>query len=273
VLTVGVPTKGTSLSLIRVLEYCVNLSSAFEIIISINPGNTDIEIPSKYLNLPNFRFVWQNDDLGLYGNFRFLLENANSQLFCWFCVDDNISGDIYEICNYAIHAEQDLTVATWQLDEYDMTTARFYGSPRFGDLPDLTNKYTKVCASLNIDPSWMFGVWKTSYLQNIFPKKDFDWLDCDILQEVLLNGKTSIFKSANPALIGTHYNLNRQPNAVNNRGHSPRIAISRQLVRLPQYIRFGPLVTKLLIIRCWTLYSYSTKLNQSRQGNFIRRTL
>lgn len=271
-LTIGVPTKGTSLSLIRVLEFCHELPSNFEILISINPGDIGVEIPAIYLEASNFKFIWQKVDLGLYGNFRFLLQSAENELFCWFCVDDNVSKDISDICKHAVDTQSDLTIPSWQLDEYDMKSARYEGKPKFGELPDLTNIYTRVLASLNIDPSWMFGVWKTSYLKNIFPKENFDWLDCDILQEVLLNGKVSIFNSVNPALIGTHYTFNRRPNAVNSRGHSPRIAIMKQLVRLPHYLKLGPLPLKLMIIRCWTLYHYSRELNRSLLKNRIKRS-
>jgi hypothetical protein len=263
--TIGVPTKGTSLSLIRVLKYCHQLPRNYQILVSINPGYTDVEIPSTYLEAPNFKFIWQKDDLGLYGNFRFLLQNSETQLFCWFCVDDNVSGSLGDICEYAIDTHSDLTISCWQLDEYDLESAQYEGNARFGILPDLTNSYTRVLASLNIDPSWMFGVWKTSYLKEIFPKNDFDWLDCDILQEVLLKGKVSIFTSAKPALIGTHYKLNRQPNAVALRGHSPKTAIMKQLSRTPYYFRFGSLTMKLMFIRCWTLYNYSRRLNRVRR--------
>ncbi len=270
-LTIGVPTKGTSLSLLRVLEFCHQLSKDYQVLVSINPGNTDVEIPGKYFEASNFKFFWQKDDLGLYGNFRFLLQNAETRLFCWFCIDDNISSDIADICQHAIDTQSDLTITSWQLDEYDMKSARYEGNAVFGDLPNLTNSYNRMLASLNIDPSWMFGVWKTGYLQNIFPRADFDWLDCDLLQNVLINGQVSIFTSANPALIGTHYKLNRKPNAVNTRGHSSKYAILKQLARFPRYFRFGPLVMKLVLIRCWTLYNYSRELNRSMQTNSSRR--
>ena len=75
--TVAIPTRGITTSLIRVLVEVRQNSDIDEILIGINPDSSSIEsLLEPHLEDQRIRVFRHNFDLGLYGNFRFLLNQS-----------------------------------------------------------------------------------------------------------------------------------------------------------------------------------------------------
>lgn len=133
-LTVGIPSRGVNPSLYRVIEHALSLD-ADEIIVAINPGSEGIDDLSEYSD-PRLRIIFHKEDLGLYGNFRFLVKQANSEYFTWLCTDDLISPDIPLLLRNLHRTNDNLIIPTWFWAEYN---------PLGSNVFDLTNKKRESC--------------------------------------------------------------------------------------------------------------------------------
>jgi hypothetical protein len=139
-------------------------------------------------------------------------------------------------------SEDNLIIPTWFWAEYHPQGKSFFDLTNkiTGTLPDLTTSRTTVDAALHSEPSWIFGIWRTTYLQSIFPKRNFDWLDTHLLQKALLSRKVSLMPVENPTIIGTWHWANKVPNSVSLKGHNPWLAIFHQVTLLPGLILKSP---------------------------------
>jgi hypothetical protein len=261
-LTVGIPSRGINSSLHRVIEHALSLE-ADEILVAINPGGNEIDDLSKYSD-PRLRITFHKEDLGLYGNFRFLVKQANSEFFSWLCTDDHISPEIPRLLKDFHTSQDNLIIPSWFWAEYNSQSNNLFDltNMRKGTLPDLSSSKTIVQSALHSEPSWIFGIWRTAYLLSIFPSRDFDWLDTHLLQKVLLSRKVSVVSVANPTIIGTWHWASKVPNSVSQKGHSPWIAIYNQVILMPRLILKSPTCFWSIVLRIRFLIMSSRSMNQ-----------
>lgn len=261
-LTIAIPTRGVSTSLIRVIEHAISLK-ADEIIVGINPDNkSDIELP-EYED-PRIKIFEHQNNLGLYGNFRFLVENASGIYFAWLCTDDQISSTAVSELDSFIKDAPNLVIPNWEWVEYHPNPSPYFDTTHRikGVYPNLESKKGLVDSALHSEPSWIFGIWKTSYLQKIFPKKDFDWLDTHLLQKVLVTRKVKIVSTEQPTLIGTWHWAGKIPGSVNQKGHNPIRAILRQLGTAPRLLILDPKCGNKIFLRIKFLVLSAFKMNR-----------
>ena len=78
-LTVGVPSKGITNSLVFTIQRILQSPAVEKIVVSINPAEINHCSRGKLPTSSRVEYIFQEIDLGLYGNFRFLL-NRKSRL-------------------------------------------------------------------------------------------------------------------------------------------------------------------------------------------------
>jgi hypothetical protein len=263
-LTVGIPSRGVNPSLFRVIEHALSLD-ADEIIVAINPGGEAIDDLSKYSD-PRLRITFHEEDLGLYGNFRFLVEQANSEFFSWLCTDDLISPDIPRLLRGLHGTSDNLIIPSWYWAEYNSQGNNLFDltNKKEGTWPNLSSSRTIVQSALHSEPSWIFGIWRTRYLQSIFPSRNFDWLDTHLLQKVLLSEKVSVISTANPTIIGTWHWAAKLPSTVSQKGHSPWMAIFHQVTLMPRIILKSPTSFWSAVLRLRFLIMSARSMNKNK---------
>jgi glycosyltransferase involved in cell wall biosynthesis len=263
-LTVGIPSRGINPSLYRVIDHALSLD-ADEIIVAINPGGEKIDDLSKYSD-PRLRIFFHEDDLGLYGNFRFLVKRASSEYFSWLCTDDLISADIPSLLRGLHGSGDNLIIPTWLWAEYNSQGNNMFDltNMKEGTLPDLSSSRSIVQSALHSEPSWIFGIWRTRYLRSIFPSRNFDWLDTHLLQKALLSNKVSVISTANPTIIGTWHWAAKVPSSVSQKGHSPWMAIFHQLTLVPRLILRSPTSFWSIVLRLRFLILCARSMNNNK---------
>lgn len=199
------------------------------ILVSVSqPGTT----PGDFLALkalgPNVQIWLQTKDLGLYGNFRFLLEKAAAR-WCFFAaVDDDISESL--LCSKLLTAQAppSLVVPVQHLVNVERAERPFPGTVAFLDTvgqvcdSEKMNDISRFFSGpnvLNAPTSWIFGIWRTSYLRDIYPRKNFNWLDSYVIARAILDEVIQFDWVSNPSLIGVW--PDRPPNAVGRSWRTP----------------------------------------------------
>ena len=66
VLTIGIPSKGVTYSLLRVLGLSLSFPFIEEVIVGINPGVNEVKFPSSLTSDPRVKLFYHQTDLGLY---------------------------------------------------------------------------------------------------------------------------------------------------------------------------------------------------------------
>lgn len=260
-LTIGIPSKGTSASLIRVIEIALTCKDAVEILVSINPGSKDVEISPSILADHRIKITSQTTDIGLYGNFRFLAKNASQPYFMWLCTDDTPTSSTNLLLEIADSQKANLVIPSWEYSEYSPETTSHFGRRIKGPSPNLECRKFIVESVISPEPSWIFGMWKRTYLVSIFPKRDFDWLDCHLLQKVILSGKVELVSVPDPTTIGTWTWAGKLPNSVSPTGHSPFKAYIYQLGVAPKILALWPPSVRYIYKRFVNLHKQSQNLN------------
>jgi|688.fasta_scaffold44931_7 hypothetical protein len=216
---IGIPLLSGVALAEEVLHEIIKFKSPSVIHISINePGGQE----SEYLALesldPRVKVSCQPRNLGLYGNFRFLVENATGDYFHWHCFDDQISETVLKEAVLILEKESaNLAVIPFFSQECFLQPLRWAGPKSEGEMPVTVSRDNRFTSFIYAQPSWIFGLWKTDYLKATFPRQSFDWLDTYLLQRVLLEGKVVSFQTDNPLTIGTWNWKGKVPNANNGR--------------------------------------------------------
>lgn len=260
-LTVGIPSRGINHSLHRVIRHALSLN-VDEILVGINPGGDRSDLPLPYTDT-RLKIFYHAQDIGLYGNFRFLCENSQSVFFAWLCTDDLLSPDVPQALKNFESSSTNLVIPSWNWAEYrpDQGFAFDVGNQIPGTYPRLETPKLRVDSALHCEPSWIFGIWRTSYLNKIFPKRNFDWLDTYLLQRVMLTKQIVLLKVATPTLIGTWNWANKIPNSVTPKGHNPFLAIMYQLKLLPSILLMSPGSIWSVVLRIKFLLVSSRNMN------------
>jgi hypothetical protein len=177
-LTIGIPSRGENDRIKDMISYCINSPVVSQIIVSINPPNeTANELQSLFRHEKKVEIIVQEKDLGLYGNFRFLVNRATSKYFQWFCLDDLPSPEWDQILNQMQANQLALAIPVWKWQEWDPTEKKFFGDKILGPNPKVDTYIERLTSGLRSQPSWIFGVWNREILLHIWPKLNFDWLD------------------------------------------------------------------------------------------------
>lgn len=109
-LTIGIPSKGINFPLLKTIERVRCISEATEIIVSINPGDKGQYSLAEFIDDARLKIIYQERDLGLYGNFRYLANVATNPYFIWNCTDDLISKDLQYMIDAAESKKLDLVI-------------------------------------------------------------------------------------------------------------------------------------------------------------------
>lgn len=261
-LTIGIPSRGVNSSLRRVIEHALSLDVE-EVVVGINPTGGQIEDCAQFID-PRLKIFIHNRDLGLYGNFRFLLEQASSTYFVWSCTDDFLSPDIPHALEGLDTSAINLYIPSWNWAEFKPDEAQPFDLENkiAGRFPIVDTSQSIIESALSSEPSWIFGVWRTRYLQKIMPQKNFDWLDTYLLQKVLLTRKVELISVSTPTVIGTWNWANKIPAPVSKKGHNPTLAIFYQLILIPRFLCIEPASLSRIIRRVKFLISSSRAMNR-----------
>lgn len=259
-LTIGIPSKGINASLIGAINHALTLHPS-EIIVAINPGKNETDLPSLFRDNPSIHFFFHQRDLGLYGNFRFLIRQAKSRFFCFNCVDDRVCPQAMEVVS---ENDCDLVIPSWVWAEYypmDISHDRHWEK---GPMPSIETNSAKVKSSIYAEPSWIFGIWKTKFLLDIFPKHNFDWLDVYLLQTTILTGNILVRNMQLPTIIGTWNWANRPPNSVNGKKHNLTLYLLFSLKNFLRFLKLNPKCWKELVLYLRHLFLQTKSLNNSK---------
>jgi hypothetical protein len=176
-----------------------------------------------------------------------------------------MSPDVPNLLRDYHESEDNLIIPSWFWAEYNPQEKGFFDFTNKikGTLPDLSTSRTIVDAALHSEPSWIFGIWRTTYLQSIYPKRNFDWLDTHLLQKALLSRKVSLMPVENPTIIGTWNWANKVPNSVSHKGHNPWMAIFHQVTLLPSLILQNPGSFWSIVLRIRFLFISARAMNRN----------
>jgi hypothetical protein len=238
-ITVGIPSKGVNQSTLRVIELALSLEGVSEILVSVNPGIDSELLPSEIFSNSKIKVTLHDFDLGLYGNFRYLVQSATSDKFMWLCTDDAPSSNLLQLSDAIDDKGSILAIPKWYWSEYRPETSSFDPSRKLGVTPPNSRDDAYLSALMNPEPSWIFGLWNTRFLKRYMPVVDFDWLDVHLLQQALLSHKVICVDTTSPMIIGTWNWANKKPNSVKESGPYALTAVLYQLSLLPKFMGMG----------------------------------
>lgn len=173
--------------------------------------------------------VLHASNLGLYGNFRWLLQRCSTEQFMWLAIDDEIPTNLLDYIREVGSSPSTVLITS---------AAKLVDSS--GALPEKTVQIPlREDDPFRPHPTALFGVWNTLWLQKNFPERDFDWLDTFLLSRLIVGHEETLQLPT----FRTFGNSNRDPKRVNGKYHSPTGWIHRSTRLL---VRFGPLRRTLL---------------------------
>lgn len=189
--------------------------------VSVNPSAHSSALLDTFLKHPKFRITRQNQDLGLYGNFRYLINECKSPFLIIQCADDLQTKDYEKLCTQLNLSGKSLAIPTWYCQEFNPSYDGHYGGQTPGTYPSLSSKKGRLASCEFAQPSWIFGLWRSIYLKSIFPSQDFDWLDYFLLQKTLCLDEVIIVETPTKLVIGTWNWANKSPHTVDPFGPRP----------------------------------------------------
>jgi hypothetical protein len=181
---------------------------AGKIHISVNdPSSDDISL-SLAVNEPLLEVSLQNGNLGLYGNFRYLVDASKADYFMWLALDDEPDWGAIA----AVGSSKTDSTLYYTRHFLNLAAGEDPGNLVYGPIDPLEAKNI-----FNFDPSAIFGAWDSQWLQRVFPKSDFDWLDSYLLTAAYLDGRITllpgqriigaVFGKRPHNVVGSHHRL------------------------------------------------------------------
>lgn len=153
------------------------------------------------------KIVSHPTNLGLYGNFRWLLAQCETDLFLWQAVDDEIPRNFLNFLKTNSVSEATIlvtSVAVFVDGEQNLPTKTIKAPFRDED-------------PFRPHPSAIFGLWNSRWLKENFPRADFDWLDTFILSKAYFS-RNAILSLPSARTYGFG---RKPPHRVNGRFHLP----------------------------------------------------
>ena len=143
--SIGVPVYNGEKSLARTLDCLLGQTYRnIELILSDN-ASTDAtaQICQKYCAQdPRIRYVRQEKNLGLPGNWTFVAEQATGEFFMWAAADDHWEPEFVEVLVNKLLAEPDAILAFCPYRLFNKETQEQRGSDRAGKAP--TRRVIKI---------------------------------------------------------------------------------------------------------------------------------
>jgi len=210
-LTIGIPSLRNVDAALDKAEWIRNLGFSGDLVVSVNDaGNLDNYMSMERAKRLSTEVYFQSSNIGLYENFEFLLRKSKSTYFMWVAIDDEppskwIREDFGE-------GDPDLRVCRLDLREFENNKL---GEVKFTFSPQ---KYFFESSPFEIQPGFIFGVWRTEFLKKIWPSKSMDWLDSYILLAVRLEGDVGLASSDVYSSLG---HTDKPPKRVNGKFHNP----------------------------------------------------
>lgn len=211
-LTIAIPVLSDVDSAIRKVRAVRGAGFGGRIIVSINSwgvekDSKDIQLQFKLLDC---EIHLHKNNKGLYGNFKFLLDQVETSHFMWTALDDVPPAKILE-SSWRVGLAADLVIGDLNLMEFN--------SGEFGPTVESINASSFfLCDELQIHPGFVFGVWRTEFVREVWPKSPMDWLDTYILLCARTNGTVKVAEVKDPWTIGQSQ---KAPHKVNGRFHNP----------------------------------------------------
>jgi hypothetical protein len=151
--------------------------------ISVNDPSSEDASLSLASQDPLLDISLQSGNLGLYGNFRYLVNTSKAGYFMWLALDDEPDWGVIG----AIYSEKTHSTLYYSRHFLNLANQEAPGNLVYGPINPLSAKNI-----FNFDPSAIFGAWDSKWLQSFFPKCDFDWLDSYLLTAAHLQGKITL---------------------------------------------------------------------------------
>ena len=229
-LEIAIPFRGDVKCIIPLVKRALSYDFVGSIHVAINPQSTNIQYLDSFLDNKKVRISIHNSNIGLYGNFRFLVNHSNCEFFMFWCYDDRVTADLRNYLRFAQKSQAGLCVGSFQTMNFEADTLKHTGVPIPVELPDVDSHESLLLNALVADPSWIFGIWKASYLKRVFPRFDYDWLDASILIKAGVDQEIVFYLLEHPNTIGTFPSNKKTPHSVKPGGHRARHAILYQLL-------------------------------------------
>ncbi len=209
-LTVGVPVYNSEKFLERCLANLCAEDLEYNIIISDNASTDKTEDISRAFAASDkrIRYIRQEENIGAERNFRFLLDNADSEFFAWRAYDDFSSKGYFEKLSNILAADNKLHLAVGSL-EFESEEAKLPKKCALpASLPQDNGKRRKLLLKI-ATPAWIYGVFRHNQLQRRFVDAsnafNYTWaLDTLTLLPFLLEASVAV----EPDVVFTEYLCN-----------------------------------------------------------------
>lgn len=156
--------------------------------VSVNEANQGEEYLSLLLLDPRVRVSVQGENLGLYGNLRFLAENCETEFFSWLCFDDIPSADLLPCALRGIDPQfpqPSLFVPSMGQRLFDEEQGGWIGPLEDWLVDPVFHSNSPKRIFFGFRTHYVYGLWRTDFLKRIFPSKNFDWLDAYLLAKTI----------------------------------------------------------------------------------------
>jgi glycosyltransferase involved in cell wall biosynthesis len=188
--SVGIPTFNRPDGLRRTLEQLRSQSYGhLEIVVSDN-ASTDEQvwplIQDAICEDSRIRAFRQDTNLGLYGNFKFVLGQASGEYFFWAPDDDEWDPSFVQRCVTALQASSVSAV----MPQFELLF-REAGRREPGTLPPLQGEpFRDLCEFLvDTQPNLIFAMYRRSAVAWFAEyEPTYDWLDCYVVLRIILTG-------------------------------------------------------------------------------------
>ncbi|WP_394560345.1 glycosyltransferase family 2 protein [Aquipseudomonas alcaligenes] len=185
--SIGLPTYNRARLLQRALN---NLTSQtwknIELIVADN-ASTDLEVKEVLLAAASkdsrIRAITHTENIGAVGNFLFVLQQARGEYFMWAADDDEWDDDFISTLMAEI-STAGLVMSDYETLFHESSICSKTNMPRLNALENRMLDATKFIA--NMQPSLVYGIYRTEALRTCTPSTYFDFWDCALVYSVLI---------------------------------------------------------------------------------------
>jgi len=175
--TVGIPAFNSEKNLSKSIESVLNQTFQNFILIISDNASTDLtsNICMEYAKKDNrIKYIRQEKNLFVWGNFRFLANSCNTKYFVWFASDDCWEPTFLEKNIEILESNQNLVGSITEIDFFGRYMNRFQTNGKIekhSAVRPFLGKYSeKIKLLLKSPASMIYGVYRTEPLQKSIPK-------------------------------------------------------------------------------------------------------
>lgn len=210
-LTIGMPLFNNERTILRALQSIEAQSHRDFTVVLSDDGSTDNTVAlaqTVVLRDARFALVRQPRNLN-YGNFRFLLEGANTELFMFAAGDDYWDPTFIEKCILCLDENHQAVAAVSRVEFIDLVPPKC-STDTFA-LDGAVRENIEAFLRNAGDNSRMYGVFRTPSARAAFPKRDHHAYDWTFTAATLLSGmhlevpQTLMYREATPPARYAHY--------------------------------------------------------------------